>query len=115
MYDCFTAIYIIFFSDQDPAMAVAVGRCFPGIIHRLCRWHILNRHSDPLNTIFAQRAQIEPDMMLCINQTYTPYEFETSWDQFIKSYDLEGCPTMKALYDIREKWVPAFFKKVAGG
>ncbi|EEC68034.1 hypothetical protein OsI_35854 [Oryza sativa Indica Group] len=26
-------------------------------------------------------------------------------------YDLEGCPTMKALYDIREKWVPPFFRK----
>ncbi|XP_052137319.1 protein FAR1-RELATED SEQUENCE 5-like [Oryza glaberrima] len=75
------------------------------------RWHILNRHSDPLNTIFARDAQIEPDMMLCINQTYTPYEFETSWDQFIKRYDLEGCPTMKALYDIRDKWVPAFSRK----
>jgi hypothetical protein len=24
---------------------------------------------------------------------------------------LEGCPTMKALYDIREKWVPPFFRK----
>ncbi|EEE59494.1 hypothetical protein OsJ_11726 [Oryza sativa Japonica Group] len=84
---------------------------FEWLFNTFNKWHILNRHSDPLNTIFARDAQIEPDMMLCINQTYTPYEFETSWDQFIKSYDLEGCPIMKALYDIREKWVPAFFKK----
>ncbi|KAF2927005.1 hypothetical protein DAI22_06g170103 [Oryza sativa Japonica Group] len=99
------------FGYQNPAMAVAVGRCFPGIIHRLCQWHILNRHSDPLNTIFEWNEQIEPDMMLCINQTYKPYEFETSWEQFLKRYDLEGCPIMKALYDIGEKWVPAFFRK----
>jgi hypothetical protein len=100
----------LFSSDQDPAMAIMVGRCFPAIIHRLCCWHILNCHSDPLNVIFARNDKIEPDMMLCINQTYTPYEFETSWDQFIKRYELEGCATMQALYDLRHKWVPSFFK-----
>uniref|UniRef100_J3LWC5 Protein FAR1-RELATED SEQUENCE n=1 Tax=Oryza brachyantha TaxID=4533 RepID=J3LWC5_ORYBR len=96
-------------------MAVAVGRCFPNTKHRLCRWHVLNRHSDPLNIVFARNDRIESEMMPCINQTYTPYEFETSWDNSIRTHQLENCATMVALYEIREKWVPAFFKDVYRG
>ncbi|XP_015691387.1 protein FAR1-RELATED SEQUENCE 5-like [Oryza brachyantha] len=104
-----------FLTDQDLVMAVAVGRCFPNTKHRLCRWHVLNRHSDPLNIVFARNDRIESEMMPCINQTYTPYEFETSWDNSIRTHQLENCATMVALYEIREKWVPAFFKDVYRG
>ncbi|BAF19551.1 Os06g0475800 [Oryza sativa Japonica Group] len=98
-------------TDQDPAMAIAVGRAFPYTIHRLCRWHIIDGHSDHLNTIFMRHKDTETEMMVCINQTYTPIEFEYAWKEFIDKFGLHDSTVLRDLYDIRHRWVPAFFKE----
>ncbi|KAF2926804.1 hypothetical protein DAI22_06g156200 [Oryza sativa Japonica Group] len=99
------------FGYQDPAMAIAVGRAFPYTIHRLCRWHIIDGHSDHLNTIFMRHKDTETEMMVCINQTYTPIEFEYAWKEFIDKFGLHDSTVLRDLYDIRHRWVPAFFKE----
>lgn len=92
-------------------MAIAVGRAFPETIHRLCRWHIIDGHSDHLNTIFMRHKDIEIEMMVCINQTYMPMEFENAWKEFIDKFGLHDSTVLRDLYDIRHRWVPAFFKE----
>ncbi|BAT16757.1 Os12g0287550 [Oryza sativa Japonica Group] len=87
-------------------MAIAVGRAFPETIHRLCRWHIIDGHSDHLNTIFMRHKDIETEMM-----TYTPIEFEYAWKEFIDKFGLHDSTELRDLYDIRHRWVPAFFKE----
>nr|XP_015642312.1 protein FAR1-RELATED SEQUENCE 5 [Oryza sativa Japonica Group] len=92
-------------------MAIAVGRAFPDAIHRLCRWHIIDGHSDHLNTIFMRHKDIEIEMMVCINQAYMPMEFENAWKEFIDKFGLHDSTVLRDLYDIRHRWVPAFFKE----
>ncbi|WVZ93382.1 hypothetical protein U9M48_039365 [Paspalum notatum var. saurae] len=67
--------------DQDPAMPIALRRVFPNTIHRLCLWHVQNR------------------------------EFETAWAMILDKFNLQDDVTLKNLYEIREEWIPAFFKQ----
>lgn len=92
-------------------MAAAIPLVFKNIIHRLCRWHILHKHADALAIIFARHEDLEGDMEICIDQTYTPMEFEGAWAEFIDKYELHGVGTMERLYEIQEKWIPAYFRK----
>ncbi|KAF2907456.1 hypothetical protein DAI22_12g098650 [Oryza sativa Japonica Group] len=96
MGDCPTPRCIL--TDQDTAMAIAVGRAFPETIHRLCRWHIIDGHSDHLNTIFMRHKDIETEMMY-------------AWKEFIDKFGLHDSTELRDLYDIRHRWVPAFFKE----
>ncbi|KAF0888533.1 hypothetical protein E2562_014748 [Oryza meyeriana var. granulata] len=80
-------------------MAAALPRVFPSTF-QLCRSYILDRHSDVLNIIFAKDKEIEGVMMLCVNQTYTPVEFETAWVQFLERFNLHGCATLQHLLDL---------------
>ncbi len=96
-------------------MAIAVGRAFPDDIHRLCRLHIIDGHSNHLNTIFMRHKDIETEMMVCINQTYTPMEFENAWKQFIDMFELHDSIALWDLYDLRHRWVSAIFKKDSCG
>nr|ABA97760.2 transposon protein, putative, unclassified [Oryza sativa Japonica Group] len=44
-------------------------------------------------------------------QTYTPIEFEYAWKEFIDKFGLHDSTELRDLYDIRHRWVPAFFKE----
>lgn len=93
-------------------MAAAIPLVFKNIIHRLCRWHILHKYADALAIIFARHEDLEGDMEICIDQTYTPMEFEGAWAEFIDKYELHGVGTMEQLYEIREKWIQLTFGRL---
>jgi hypothetical protein len=98
-------------TDQDNVIAVAITNVFPKTIHRLCRWLILKNHSEALNILYARDDRIESELLLCVNQTYTPQEFENAWSWFIDEFDLQDSVTLQNLYEIRHRWIPALFKK----
>ncbi|XP_074561432.1 protein FAR1-RELATED SEQUENCE 5-like [Curcuma longa] len=100
----------VIITDQDPAMTKAIAQVFPQTMHRYCLWHILNKFSEKLNPlIFRDYYQSIKNV---IGNSTTPDEFEKSWEEVIKCADLEKNDWLSLMYELRHKWVPAYFSNV---
>ncbi|WVZ90258.1 hypothetical protein U9M48_036573 [Paspalum notatum var. saurae] len=99
-------------TDQDQAMAVAVEKEFPGVIHRICRWHVVNKHTTHLNELYAlhEKRSFREKFNSVLNHPLTPSEFEAAWDELLTECELHNDPTLIQLYEDREKFIPAYFK-----
>jgi len=94
-------------------MPAAIVKVFPGVIHRLCKWHILNKFMPQLNELFARFARMDfkAKFYSVINHPLTIKEFEDAWKMLIiDEFKLAEHETLNTLYGIREEWVPAYFK-----
>ncbi|WVZ89459.1 hypothetical protein U9M48_035862 [Paspalum notatum var. saurae] len=103
----------VMLTDQDPAMPIALLRVFPNTIHRLCLWHVQNRFMPFLNELYArfEEEDFKIQFQSIIHHPLTPREFETSWAMMLDKFNLHDDVTLKNLYEIREEWIPAFFKQ----
>ena len=99
-------------ADQDQAMEMAIGLEFPGVIHRICRWHVVNKHMPNLNEIFSlyEKQHFKEKFKSVLNHPLTPAEFERAWEELITEFDLQGNATMESLFRQRARYIPAFFK-----
>ncbi|WVZ84959.1 hypothetical protein U9M48_031925, partial [Paspalum notatum var. saurae] len=102
----------VMLTDQDPAMPVALGRVFPNIIHRLCLWHVQNRFMPFLNELYDRFKDddFKSQFHSIIHHPLTIREFENAWAMMLEKFHLHEDVTLKNLYDIRQQWIPAFFK-----
>ncbi|XP_072992246.1 protein FAR1-RELATED SEQUENCE 9-like [Typha latifolia] len=91
-------------------MGAAISKMFPETHHRFCRWHILGRCKERLANIYLTRATFEEEFQKCINESETIEMFESSWKSILDKYDIGDNPWLQFLYNIRQKWVPVFFK-----
>ncbi|XP_073017887.1 protein FAR1-RELATED SEQUENCE 5-like [Primulina eburnea] len=97
-------------TDQDPAMTKAIGEVFPKTIHRYCLWHILNKFPDKLNpTTFRDHYQSIKNVIV---HSTTSIEFERSWEEVMNCADLVENDWLSLMYELRHKWVPAYFNHV---
>ncbi|WVZ77854.1 hypothetical protein U9M48_025667 [Paspalum notatum var. saurae] len=99
-------------TDQDQAMAVAVGFEFPRAIHRICRWHVVYKESAKLKELYRlhKKEFFQEKFNSVLNHPLTPAEFEAAWDEVLTECKLHGDPTLESLYQQREKFIPAYFK-----
>ncbi|WVZ71078.1 hypothetical protein U9M48_019704 [Paspalum notatum var. saurae] len=99
-------------TDQHQAMAVAVGVEFPRAIHRICRWHVVNKESSKLKELYRVHKSefFKEKFRSVLNHPLTPAEFEAAWDEVMTECKLHGDPTLESLYQQREKFIPAYFK-----
>ncbi|XP_062183223.1 uncharacterized protein LOC133887306 [Phragmites australis] len=91
-------------------MKVAIPEMFPGIVHRLCRWHVVNKVQTKLNELYELHKELKDVFNSTINHPLTPTEFESAWAEMLSRFKLQDDPTLRSLYNIRERWVKAFFK-----
>lgn len=99
--------------DQDPTMPAAIAKIVPVTIHRLCKWHILKKFGPSLNELYARFAKrdFKGKLQYIINHLLKMNEFEATWKMLIlDEFGLGEHPTLKTLYDHREKRVLAYFK-----
>ncbi|XP_073148152.1 protein FAR1-RELATED SEQUENCE 5-like [Henckelia pumila] len=97
-------------TDQDPAMTKAIAQVFPQTMHRYCLWHILNKFSEKLDpTTFRDHYQSIKNV---IENSTTPDEFESYWEEAIKCANLEQNDWLNLMYGLRQKWVPAYLNHV---
>ncbi|XP_074313729.1 protein FAR1-RELATED SEQUENCE 2-like [Silene latifolia] len=75
----------IIITDQDKSMKSVVPEVFKESTHRLCVWN----------------NQLEPD------------EFEEQWGKIMTDYQLVEHEWFSDLYNLREQWIPAYFKDVS--
>ena len=104
-----------YFVDQDQAMANALSLVFLKTIHRLCRWHMLNKYSESLNKLFRAYKGLEEKLLTAVNHPLTPTEFENAWQEMVSEYELQADPTLCSLYEVRSTWIAAYFKNIFCG
>lgn len=93
-------------------MPAAIAKVFPSTIHRLCKWHILNKFGPPLNELYTRFAnrEFKGKLHYVINHPLTVNEFEAAWKMLVvDEFGLGEHPRLKTLYDHRAQWVPSYF------
>lgn len=95
------------FTDEDNAMANAIETMLPGTHHRLCTWNISKNAAQYLASHLVN-AEFKEHFNKCFHDCITEAEFEATWDDMVKKFNLENNSWLKKLYLLREKWCPAF-------
>ena len=102
------------FIDQSQAMANAIKKVFPNTCHRLCSWHISKNATQRLGSLYANN-QFKGLFNRCLYNCETESEFESTWGEMIRRFNLADNKWLKGLYEIREKWCPAFSLHIFNG
>ncbi|XP_048424969.1 protein FAR1-RELATED SEQUENCE 5-like [Pyrus x bretschneideri] len=95
------------FTDEDQAMANAIEQVFTGTRHRLCTWHIAHNATKNISSLYAN-----PEFRTHFNKVFggcqSVPEFEVAWDSMTSKFNLQTHPWLNKLYNLRNKWCPAF-------
>lgn len=99
-------------SDQCPAMAKAIPKIFKRTLHKFCRWHIMNKHKDPLKKLYKLFPDLKDKLTAILNHPLMPSEFEDAWKALIEEYNLHDINVMINLWAERKLWISAYWKEV---
>ena len=55
------------------------------------------------------KQELTDDFKDCIDNSFTPEEFEQKWQAFLDKHEINGDERFQHLYDMRHCWVPAYF------
>jgi len=72
-------------------------------------------YRDPLNTLYNKHEGLCDRLKSVMNHPLTPAEFERAWGAMVEEFGLHEKRCILKLYDIREKWIGAYFKLVFCG
>ncbi|XP_022854047.1 protein FAR1-RELATED SEQUENCE 5-like [Olea europaea var. sylvestris] len=87
------------FIDEDKAMANAIEVVFPHMQHRLCTWHIAKNATHHSSSYYAN-PEFKSQFNKCFHLCYSKEEFQVSWDDMIKQFDLGSHSWLKKLYSL---------------
>ncbi|KAL2480994.1 Protein FAR1-RELATED SEQUENCE 5 [Abeliophyllum distichum] len=100
----------VIITDQDDAIARAISMVFPLTLHRFCMWHILNKFSEKMNVVLYNDQYHR--LVHIIKQSESPAEFEQQWIEIMETTELGNNEWLSSLFEIRNRWVPAYVKHV---
>ncbi|XP_074297946.1 protein FAR1-RELATED SEQUENCE 5-like [Silene latifolia] len=104
----------IIITDQDKSMKSVVPEVFKELTHRLCMWHIMKKLREKVSYQLFQDEDFKTRLNRCVwNNQLEPDEFEEQWGKIMTDYQLVEHEWFSNLYDIREQWIPAYFKDVS--
>ncbi|KAK9740054.1 hypothetical protein RND81_03G007800 [Saponaria officinalis] len=95
----------IIITDQDPAIRNAVPTVFKTARYRFCLWHIMNKVADKIDIITRK----ETDFLSRLNG------FEIKWNEVITKFGLDDNRWLSTMFDIKEYWIPAYFRDMSMG
>ncbi|KAM0844012.1 hypothetical protein ACQ4PT_057339 [Festuca glaucescens] len=93
-------------------MAKAIPKIFPRTLHKFCRWHIMNKHKDPLKKLYKLFPDLKDQLTAILNHPLMPSEFEDAWKALIAKYNLHDINVMINLWAERKLWISAYWKEV---
>ncbi|CAH9129710.1 unnamed protein product [Cuscuta epithymum] len=97
-------------TDQSSAMSAAIVKVFPSSRHRLCIWHIIENSKKRIRDLRNDEGFLALfDHVLKLCQTVA--EFDHYWNRMVCEYKCSDNPWLTKLYEMREKWCPAFSKQ----
>nr|GEY89611.1 hypothetical protein [Tanacetum cinerariifolium] len=100
-------------TDQDPAMKNAIASVFNESTHRLCMWHITNKLPLKICSKVLDNGTFRRRLHNLVWSLYIdPDEFENKWHVLIEELDLKENKWLSDMYNIRNRWIPTYFKDV---
>ncbi|XP_057545983.1 protein FAR1-RELATED SEQUENCE 5-like [Amaranthus tricolor] len=105
--------------DQDPAIKIALPNVFDKFVHKFCCWHIMKKLTDKVSIELRNDDEfLRRINRLVYNRDNEPHEFEDQWSKMMSDYEhanLRNNDWLNSMYDIREMWVPAYFRDLYMG
>ncbi|XP_026431126.1 protein FAR1-RELATED SEQUENCE 5-like isoform X2 [Papaver somniferum] len=95
-------------TDQDQVMTSAIAAVFPNSRHRFCSWHIKKKFGEKLSHVFYKKSKFKKTVKAVTRFTYTTQDFESQWEAMLKEFGLVENIWLHDLFEIREKWTPAY-------
>ncbi|XP_056685742.1 protein FAR1-RELATED SEQUENCE 5-like [Spinacia oleracea] len=97
-------------TDQCSAMDKAIREVFPKSRHRLCTWHIGENAIVNIKGVMAKDG-FKPRFDYVLKYTDTIAEFQHYWNSLMTDYNCKTHKWIERLYDLKEKWCPAYNKE----
>ncbi|XP_074303643.1 protein FAR1-RELATED SEQUENCE 5-like [Silene latifolia] len=102
-----------FFTDQCPAMKIAVPATFTTAAHRYYMWHIMKKLPEKVGTTVTK----ETDFVTRLNSVVwdsdlEPADFEERWCSLISEFQLEDNAWLQYLFSKRQRWIPAYYRDI---
>ena len=63
---------LYFYIDQCPSMAVAIPRVLTRALHKLCRWHMLKKFTEPLGEFYRLHPRFRDEFRAIVNWPLLP-------------------------------------------
>ena len=92
------------FTDEDKTMSKAIEILFQESRRPLCTWHIAKNATQHLASYYAN-ADFKKQFNKCFHGCYSEIEFEVSWDDMIKKFNLEIIHGLKNCIDYEKSGV----------
>ncbi|KAK9698629.1 hypothetical protein RND81_08G119100 [Saponaria officinalis] len=106
----------VIITDQDPAMKIAITEIFTEASHRLCIWHIMKKLREKIDAYLWQDVDFKKRLNCCVwSNNLDANEFEEAWSNIMIDYDLIYHPWFTLLFEMREEWIPTYFKDIFMG
>ncbi|KAM3406648.1 hypothetical protein ACQJBY_000614 [Aegilops geniculata] len=96
-------------TDRCEAIEEAVLEVLPSTTHRWFKWNVLRRAKDYLGFHYTKTSSFRVGLHKILNDTLTDDEFERAWEMLLEEHGLENHPFLKEIYEVRHKWVKAYF------
>ncbi|CAM0949083.1 unnamed protein product [Alopecurus aequalis] len=96
-------------TDRCEAIEEAVLEVLPFTTHRWCKWNVLRRAKDYLGFHYTKTSSFRVGLHKILNDVLTADEFERAWEMLLEKHGLENHPFLKEIYEVRHKWVKAYF------
>ncbi|KAG6410787.1 hypothetical protein SASPL_128856 [Salvia splendens] len=95
------------FTDQDSAMANAIGKVFPNSVHRLCVWHISKNATQHISHLLSD-SRFKAKLNKIMYEVEMENEMEQLWRDLCEEWNVGENKWLCNLYSLRHKWCPAF-------
>jgi hypothetical protein len=89
MYGCLRQAPGLIITDEARSITNAIAIVFPGIIHRSCMWHIMDKLPEKVGPVIREEPKFWKRMNACVWGSETPAEFESEWNSVISDFGLE--------------------------
>lgn len=108
----------LFITDQDLGMKKAIANVLPrpGTRHRLCMWHIMVKVAEKLPVSLRANGDFSKKFNALVwSDIIDPKQFEQGWNSIMDEFDLTSHKWFSTMFDLREHWIPAYFRDVPMG
>lgn len=99
-------------TELNRGMAAAVAKVLPNTHHIFCERHILDTMTEDLHGTLPDPVALVTDLRKCIDGSRIEELFDSGWNSVIIKHELSNNQLLQSLYDIRQRWAPAYTKNV---
>ncbi|KAL6581832.1 hypothetical protein OROMI_005846 [Orobanche minor] len=111
--ECMKTLPKMIITDQDPALKIAVEHVMPDTNHRFCMWHIMKKVAKKIPVSLTENEGFSKKFNDIVwSETIQPVDFEIQWNEVIEEYGLLDIDWFATMFELREFWIPAYFKDV---